>query len=916
MECLARGLIVDASNGSFGSKTGYLTSSSQLYCLWIFTAHRTLDASSLHSLTRSSNSISTSSSNPIALTIERNMRVECPDSNIQVFDGVPDFVAPGGLRKKLGYYCGSDLKDDIHLVAHSGFLTVFFERHDPTQGFNASFMRLDCPNSCSSVKNRECVNDSCICSDIYTGSDCDINACPNNCSAEKNQGTCDLMNGRCVCMPKFGGKDCSDHITSNRLVWSTLFNSEAASPFLPSLSMYLPRMGHSLDSTETALWLFAGYSSIRGQIGDMFRFNLISSRWEEIKPTMRKRDGQPQARHFHATALVGDYIFLYGGLSQVNGVLGDFWCFKTSDQVWTKLATISEMPPLAGHTLTGFGNKLLLIGGYSSNYGFLEKHFEYDITEHQWKISNASGASPTGIYGHTAVYHSQSSSIYVYGGIIYDVDRTIISGDLYALHLTTNLWFRLPPDEQINPIGSRPKPRYFHAAVSTEFYMIVIGGRSNDSNIITHSNYAYIYKCNKWISLEMDGILTNGELPSPAVGLSATLQDNNLYVFGGSNGQTLGNLFRLSLPKDLCQLFSHSRLGCLRHIGCSYCAVYENGVNRTFCYSQDLSIPQSCYNPKGASEVAQGISCGIDLLERRNCYQYKSCVDCVAVWPIYASAKQVCQWCSNCQQGRCIPSGASCERETECNLPQRVVTLPHLCPLRSCLASDCEKCTSSNTCMWTRQVLRSSELGHTLNVKPIFDWTCVRKILQDASSFPVESMPPLPCPPRCHKHTNCTTCLESAGGEGGWHECSWAQNANECMSPSFVRLRCEGGLCGSVVLQGSRAQCPVSCYQLTQSAHCLSRPHCGWCAFSGSRVDGRGICMEGGLFSPIGGICKPGQVILFGRPLPLEVSQWLAQSDGPPKWAYLEKPKGMIFVLVSILNFNYVEFNLVESVND
>ncbi|CAG2100157.1 unnamed protein product [Medioppia subpectinata] len=899
-ECLSRGLVLNATKGWFGTHgSQHLTAGSPHYCLWILTTHPNLDASVVYAKanTRSNaRQTATASPPPISLTIERDMRVECPDANIQVFDGVPEFVASGAHSKKLGFYCGTDLKQDIHLVATSGFLTVFFERHDPHQGFNASYTRLDC-QFCPAFKSRECVDNQCVCADNKIGSNCDVNICPNNCSAAENQGTCDAINGRCVCMPLYGEEDCSQYMSAptNRLIWSTLFNCEATKPFLPTLSMYLPRMGHTLESTESSLWLFGGYSSIRGQLGDMFRFNLISSRWEEIssngKPDKDSpRSGQPQARHFHATAISGHWIYLYGGLSQVHGVLADFWRFHTSDMSWNKLETIEELPPLAAHTLTATDNKLILIGGYSPEYGFLEKTFEYNIIEDKWRVLNTSGVRPVGLYGHSAVYHSQSNTIYVFGGVVYDMDKTSISGDLYGFDVNNSVWYRLPADEQINPIDSRPESRYFHSSLSTELYMIIIGGRSNDSNAIVNSIYTYIYRCNKWISLQMNSIPVSGQPPDPAVALSATIQDYNLYIFGGTNGQTNGNLYRLSLPKDLCQLFSHSRLGCLRHIGCSYCSVYENGLNKTFCYSQDLSIPQSCYNPKGASEVAQGTSCGYELLERRSCYQYKTCIDCVAIWPTYGSSKQVCQWCSNCQSGRCIPIGASCEREPHCTLQPRVITSGQLCPLRSCLASDCQKCGSIGGCMWTRQVLRS-ELGRTLNVKPIFDWTCVQNIPQDVTSILVESMPPLSCPARCSRFTNCSTCLESAGGEGGHHSCSWAQNINQCISPSFVPLRCETGLCGSLVLSGSTSQCPFTCQQLTQSAHCLSRPHCGWCAFNGSAVDGRGICMEGQLFGPIGGSCKAGQVGVFGQPLSALESKWFAQSEGPPQWAYLQRPK-------------------------
>ena len=216
-QCLSRGLVLNATKGWFGTHfSPDLTVGSSQYCLWIVTVHPVLDWLSLYW----SGPRPTSPSNAaISVTIEKDMRVQCPHSNIQVFDGVPDFVASGLLSKKLGFYCGTDLTKDIELVAYSGFLTVFFERRDSSQVFNASYVRLDC-ESCHAFADRHCADNQCVCLDYRIGAKCQVNICPNNCSADAGQGTCDQMNGRCVCMPKFGGEDCSQFVdlSTNRLI--------------------------------------------------------------------------------------------------------------------------------------------------------------------------------------------------------------------------------------------------------------------------------------------------------------------------------------------------------------------------------------------------------------------------------------------------------------------------------------------------------------------------------------------------------------------------------------------------------------------------------------------------------------------------------------------------------------------------
>ena len=68
----------------------------------------------------------------------------------------------------------------------------------------------------------------------------------------------------------------------------------------------------------------------------------------------------------------------------------------------------------------------------------------------------------------------------------------------------------------------------------------------------------------------------------------------------------------------------------------------------------------------------------------------------------------------------------------------------------------------------------------------------------------------------------------------------------QCLSPSYLPLRCMAGGCGRL-LRGPES-CSLGCAQATQCALCLRRPHCGWCTWGGQ--DGGGRCLEGGLSGP------------------------------------------------------------------
>ena len=90
------------------------------------------------------------------------------------------------------------------------------------------------------------------------------------------------------------------------------------------------------------------------------------------------------------------------------------------------------------------------------------------------------------------------------------------------------------------------------------------------------------------------------------------------------------------------------------------------------------------------------------------------------------------------------------------------------------------------------------------------------------------------------------------------------------MSPGYLPLYCSRGECGHIV-SGSRggsssSQCPSRCSIHEQCSVCLGSPGCGWCAFGG--LNGRGVCMEGGMLGPKYGLCNAENVTLGREPMP------------------------------------------------
>ncbi|XP_054720538.1 multiple epidermal growth factor-like domains protein 8 [Uloborus diversus] len=873
-ECYPRKVIINATEGKFGSPA---FSTGAQDCLWLLTVHSVLDMQSLLGPMQSTGTY-------LQITIHKDINIPCPHNHIYIYDGLPNFVAADHPNILLGAFCGTNLSHPIIAIATSGYLTVHFKRDSDSHGFNASYIRVEqCSNDaiqCCEEKYNQSASDA-FCSTSY---------CPNNCSYSLNQGRCDTDYHLCICEVHYGGPDCSVKLLNHHLLWTNLYDSQHAF-WNESFLHHFPRrrIGHSLlavkdnlTNTEN-LYLFGGYSPEVGYLDDLFFYNLSSYRWSKISS-----EPSPSPRHFHAAAVLNDSLYVHGGLSG-NEVLGDFWEFNTTKQSWIQLPDIltsTGAVSLAGSTLTRVNDiMLVLIGGFSPAYGFFEKIMEFNAIKKQWYLVNTTGAIPIGIYGHSAAYHHQTESIYIFGGVSYNTDQVGPSNYLYAFHYPSLQWFRLPPDNKVNTLKTRPLPRYFHSSVVTDNYLIVIGGRGTSSFEDSIQPFAYTFSCNLWIPLTDEGIEVVGNWPKQLNGASAAIADEEIYFYGG----TEGSLLKLTLPSDICALYSTSRIGCIQQTGCAFCSLFDNGMNQSFCYAQDKYVESRCYNPKESKFVQPAVVCDIDWIEKRSCHQYTTCTDCVTYWPYYQRARQTCQWCANCRAGRCVAAGSSCDDENDCNIPRKVIDDPTICPVRICPASDCQKCDALRMCIWTRQVHRSSGFAHTLNKKPIYNWVCVMQEIQSAPSFLINSMPPLECPRRCSDYSSCVSCLQSQGGEGGWHECFWSEIKQTCISPSYEFLGCADGSCGPV-LRGNESICPIPCWQHLQASHCLSQANCGWCAFSGPKVDGRGLCMEGGIMGPTGGICRESQVILLGIPLPSQTVKWFQLCEGPPTWTYLLKP--------------------------
>lgn len=896
--CMSRGMLGGEGNGKqgLGSRHSQLSlweshfgDSPTRECLWIVSPKTDL----------SSDNMLIGIQNVIQFTIHDDINVSCQENSVYVYDGLPEFVSSVTSHQSqlLGVYCTESTDYPVTVEAKSGFLTVHYKQLDEVEGFNASYLIMTC-NNCPG--NRECRNGNCLCKAGFVGINCDIEICPNNCTSTKKQGICDKGYGRCVCIPGYGGRDCSIKIKEHQLIFTELFNSEYLADHLDHLRKTLPRFGHTLVADRRgSLWMFGGYSLSHGPLNDIRLFDTKNNTWMPITVESTSKASMPQGRYFHATEIVHSkqQIYIYGGLTMKqediqglsNNTLNDFWKFSLQNQRWMQIIQDKfkkEPPSLAGHTLTlrrnGESESLILIGGFSPKYGYLDTVWEFNLETEAWDTINTIGNGPLGVYGHSTVYHSKSDSFYIFGGYTYAINRTFISNKLYALNYKTRMWSVLPPfDDDLTDGSSLPQARFLHSAVTTDEYMVIFGGRQNPHNT-SDSLIAYKYSCNLWIRLITKDMEVIGYPPPPAYAHAMTHADpesNAVYVVGGFDGGIKSHVTLISIPEDLCNLWT-DKITCRKYFGCSFCSVITiSGNNASFCFSNEISINKDdrCDINVTQAQRSNGIFCNLEWMMSRKCQNFKTCTECLAEWPYYKSEEPVCKWCTNCSNGKCIPSEKDCDELNKCSVRQKSVTDVNQCGERQCPASDCEKCNNLEGCVWTRQVLKTSELGLAVTGEPVYDWNCVPEHIFERSSIKMGSTQ---CEKRCGDHKDCKNCLKGTGAEGGWRECRWSTQLNECISPSYQPLYCAGGVCGLVLRSSDMDHCPEPCSVFKQCSTCLKHSHCGWCSLDSANITGQGICTEGSLEAPAdhpaGGTCE----MLYYQQLPtVELLKFLEISD-------------------------------------
>jgi hypothetical protein len=314
---------------------------------------------------------------------------------------------------------------------------------------------------------------------------------------------------------------------------------------------------------------------------------MSSSSWTIVSTETRASgEGSPPCpRSLHSAAVIGDDMYIFGGYDG-SSRLNDFYSFSFREMIWSPITSSSSSSsppsPRDRHVSVAHNHTFYVFGGFDGR-SRVNDLYGYNTLTHQWQCidagtttsstynhispnannsninSSSSGTPPSPRHSHSAAVYE--NSMYVFGG--YDGSYR---SDVTQFHFLDKCWRTLPT------VGRSPRPRYRATCVTvpSRHIMIVFGGHDGTRHLADTHTLDLI--TNMW-----NVLLTTSDAPPSSSLLLPLPRDSHIavlvephdsilpysspyseslatpttmaimYVFGGSTGSAMNDLFRLTM---------------------------------------------------------------------------------------------------------------------------------------------------------------------------------------------------------------------------------------------------------------------------------------------------------------------------------------------------------------------------------
>ncbi|KAF4685477.1 kelch domain containing 4, partial [Perkinsus olseni] len=224
---------------------------------------------------------------------------------------------------------------------------------------------------------------------------------------------------------------------------------------------------------------------------DTFRWDIDKGEWKKIEPPV-----SPKPRCAHQAVLVNNrYVYIFGGefstVSQFHHYR-DLWRFDLKTNLWEEIKATGDRPSQrSGHRMLVWKGYIILFGGFYNTFReckyFNDLHM-FNITEEKWyKVDFSSVPSlnlPAPRGGCLFFVHPQADMAYLYGGYSRDTKQNATSGtehtDMWALNLKNAANTLKPTWERLSKKGPAPSKRSGMACAVYKNRCLVFGGVTDE----------------------------------------------------------------------------------------------------------------------------------------------------------------------------------------------------------------------------------------------------------------------------------------------------------------------------------------------------------------------------------------------------------------------------------------------------
>ncbi|KAH8376045.1 hypothetical protein KR093_010965, partial [Drosophila rubida] len=311
-----------------------------------------------------------------------------------------------------------------------------------------------------------------------------------------------------------------------------------------------PRHGHRAINIKELMVVFGGGNE--GIVDELHVYNTVSNQW--YVPVLK--GDVPNGCAAYGFVVEGTRMFVFGGMIEYGKYSNELYELQATKWEWRKMYPESPdngLPPCPrlGHSFTMVGEKIFLFGGLANESDdpknnipkYLNDLYILDtrgVHSHngKWLIPKTFGDSPPPRESHTGISFTSKDSkklrLLVYGGM-----SGCRLGDLWLLDTESMTW------EKPRTRGLAPLPRSLHSSTMIANKMYVFGGWVplviNDTKATTEREW----KCTNtlavldldtmtWENVTLDTVEEN--VPRARAGHCAVGIQSRLYVWSGRDG--------------------------------------------------------------------------------------------------------------------------------------------------------------------------------------------------------------------------------------------------------------------------------------------------------------------------------------------------------------------------------------------